>query len=282
MYDRIGVVGAGLMGSEIALVFALSGRRVRLNDTSEELISQALKRLEGVLQKGIDRGFYEPDVIERTMPLITPCHSLIDFADSDLVVEAVFENEDVKGEIFSQLDTIAATGCVFASNTSSISITALASKVSEKRRECFIGTHFFSPVSRMKLVEVIPGLDTTPEIVESVSQLCKQIGKTPIRVKDVVGFAVNRLLHAMMIEAMRLVEEGVATPEDIDVACRLGLGHPIGPFQLMDATQISLSLQVEEILHEAYGDRFKPRPIMKQMVGAGYNGKKSGRGWYKS
>jgi len=282
MYDRIGVVGAGLMGSEIALVFALSGRRVRLNDTSEELVSQALKRLEGVLQKGIDRGFYEPGVIERTMPLITPCHSLTDFADSDLVVEAVFENEDVKGEIFSQLDTIAATGCVFASNTSSISITALASKVSEKRRECFIGTHFFSPVSRMKLVEVIPGLDTTPEIVESVSQLCKQIGKTPITVKDVVGFAVNRLLHAMMIEAMRLVEEGVATPEDIDVACRLGLGHPIGPFHLMDATQISLSLQVEEILHEAYGDRFKPRPIMKQMVGAGYNGKKSGRGWYKS
>jgi 3-hydroxybutyryl-CoA dehydrogenase len=134
----------------------------------------------------------------------------------------------------------------------------------------------------MKLVEVIPGLDTTSEIVESVSQLCKEIGKTPIKVKDVVGFAVNRLLHAMMIEAMRLVEEGVATPEDIDVACRLGLGHPIGPFQLMDATQISLSLQVEEILHEAYGDRFKPRPIMKQMVGAGYNGKKSGRGWYKS
>ena len=282
MYDRIGVVGAGLMGSEIALVFALSGRRVRLNDTSEELISQALKRLERVLQKGIDRGFYEPDVIERTMQLITPCYSLTDFADSDLVVEAVFENEDVKGEIFSQLDTIVATDCVFASNTSSISITALASKVSEKRRECFIGTHFFSPVSRMKLVEVIPGLDTTSEIVESVSQLCKEIGKTPIKVKDVVGFAVNRLLHAMMIEAMRLVEEGVATPEDIDVACRLGLGHPIGPFQLMDATQISLSLQVEEILHEAYGDRFKPRPIMKQMVGAGYNGKKSGRGWYKS
>ena len=110
---------------------------------------------------------------------------------------------------------------------------------------------------------------------------CKDIGKTPIKVKDVVGFAVNRMLHAFMIEAMRLVEEGVATPEDIDLACRLGLGHAIGPFQLMDATQISLSVQVEEILHDAYGDRFKPRPLMKQMVQAGYNGKKVGRGWYK-
>ncbi|MDA0238114.1 MAG: 3-hydroxyacyl-CoA dehydrogenase family protein, partial [Proteobacteria bacterium] len=158
----------------------------------------------------------------------------------------------------------------------------LASKVSESRRTHFIGTHFFSPASRMKLVEVIPGLDTDASIVAQVMNICREIGKTPIEVKDVVGFAVNRLLHAMMIEATRLVEEGVASPEDIDVACRLGLGHPIGPFQLMDATQISLSLQVQEILCEAYGDRFKPRPIMKQMVGAGYNGKKSGRGWYKS
>jgi 3-hydroxybutyryl-CoA dehydrogenase len=134
----------------------------------------------------------------------------------------------------------------------------------------------------MKLVEVIPGMDTDRAIIEEVMNECQDIGKTPIEVKDVVGFAVNRLLHAMMIEATRLVEEGVAKPEDIDVACRLGLGHPIGPFQLMDATQISLSLQVQEILSAAYGDRFKPRPIMKQMVGAGYNGKRSGRGWYKA
>jgi len=179
------------------------------------------------------------------------------------------------------LDRLVSNDCVLASNTSSISITTLASKVSEARRSRFIGTHFFSPVSRMKLVEVIPGLDTDPLIVDQMMNACREIGKTPIEVKDVVGFAVNRLLHAMMIEATRLVEEGVASPEDIDVACRLGLGHPIGPFQLMDATQISLSLQVQEILCEAYGDRFKPRPIMKQMVGAGYNGKKSGRGWYK-
>ena len=133
----------------------------------------------------------------------------------------------------------------------------------------------------MKLVEVIPALDTDVDVLESMMNFCQDIGKTPIKVKDVVGFAVNRMLHAFMIEATRLVEEGVATPEDIDLACRLGLGHAIGPFQLMDATQISLSVQVEEILHDAYGDRFKPRPLMKQMVQAGYNGKKVGRGWYK-
>jgi 3-hydroxybutyryl-CoA dehydrogenase len=134
----------------------------------------------------------------------------------------------------------------------------------------------------MKLVEVIPALDTDDSTVAQVMAECVEIGKTPVKVKDVVGFAVNRLLHAMMIEATRLVEEGVASPADIDVACRLGLGHPIGPFQLMDATQISLSLQVQEILFDAYGDRFKPRPVMKQMVSAGYNGKRSGRGWYKA
>lgn len=281
MFNSIGVVGAGLMGSEIALVFALSGRCVKLNDTNPSLLSDSAKRLERVLQKGIDRELYAADAIEVVLPRIQFCKTLEDFAGCDLVIEAVFEDEEVKGFVFNELDRILSNECVIASNTSSISITTLASKVSEARRNRFIGTHFFSPVSKMRLVEVIPGLDTDESIVEEVMNECREIGKTPIAVKDVVGFAVNRLLHAMMIEATRLVEEGVATPEDIDVACRLGLGHPIGPFQLMDATQISLSLQVQEILCDAYGDRFKPRPIMKQMVGAGYNGKRSGRGWYK-
>ena len=281
IFKTVGVVGAGLMGSEIALVFALTGRKVKLYDTDSSLVDQAMQRLERVLGKGIDRGLYDPSVIDTALPRIERCKGLDHYSDCDLVIEAVFEDEAVKARVFSDLDRFVSNDCVLASNTSSISITTLASKVSESRRPRFIGTHFFSPVSRMKLVEVIPGLDTEPVIVEQVMNVCREIGKTPIEVKDVVGFAVNRLLHAMMIEATRLVEEGVATPEDIDVACRLGLGHPIGPFQLMDATQISLSLQVQEILCGAYGDRFKPRPIMKQMVGAGYNGKKSGRGWYK-
>ncbi|HEX4984534.1 MAG TPA: 3-hydroxyacyl-CoA dehydrogenase family protein, partial [Burkholderiales bacterium] len=142
-------------------------------------------------------------------------------------------------------------------------------------------THFFSPVSRMKLVEVIPALDTAAATADAVIAACKEAGKTPIRVKDVVGFAVNRVLHAFMIEAVRLVEEGVATPEEIDIACKLGLGHPIGPFELSDAVTNKLSLQVQEILHGAYGPRFLPRPLLKSMVRAGYDGKKAGRGWYR-
>jgi len=133
----------------------------------------------------------------------------------------------------------------------------------------------------MKLVEVIPGLDTDTQTLETVLAVCREIGKTPIKVKDVVGFAVNRILHAFMIEAIRLVEEGVATPEEIDLACKLGLGHPVGPFELNDAVSNSLSLQVQEILHQLYGPRFLPRPLLKQMVQAGYNGKKAGRGWYR-
>ena len=240
MFKTIGVIGAGLMGSEIALVFALAGRQVKLHDSNAKLLKESESRLERVLQKGISRGVYETNAIETVLSRIDLCGSLKSYSDCDLVVEAVFEDEEVKASVLSELDLIAKPTCVFASNTSSISITTLASKVSESRRARFIGTHFFSPVSRMKLVEVIPALDTDDSTVAQVMAECVEIGKTPVKVKDVVGFAVNRLLHAMMIEATRLVEEGVASPADIDVACRLGLGHPIGPFQLMDATQISL------------------------------------------
>jgi 3-hydroxybutyryl-CoA dehydrogenase len=176
---------------------------------------------------------------------------------------------------------VAAADAFIASNTSTISITTLASYVSPARRVRFIGTHYFSPVSRMRLVEVIPGLDTGDGTVGAVMDFCRDIGKAPIRVKDVVGFVVNRMLHVFMIEAIRLVEEGVCTPEEIDVACKLGLGHPVGPFELNDAVSNSLSLQAQEILFDAYGERFRPRPLLKQMVKAGYNGKKAGRGWYR-
>ena len=133
----------------------------------------------------------------------------------------------------------------------------------------------------MKLVEVIPGIDTAEHTVEALMQYSRDVGKVPIKVKDVVGFAVNRVLHAFMIEAVRLVEEGVCTPEEVDLACKLGLGHPVGPFELCDAVTNKLSLQVQEILQGAYGERFRPRPLLKQMVQAGYNGKKAGRGWYR-
>lgn len=279
--QKIGVVGAGLMGAEIALVFALAGKDVLLNDVSDEALERALGNLAKVLDKGIQRHFYTEEQKAGALRRLTTTTDLGRYADRDMVIEAVFEDEKVKAETFRKLDGICGARCIIASNTSSISISGLASNVGAARRPNFLGTHFFSPVSRMKLVEVIPGLDTADDVVEATMAVCREAGKTPIRVKDVVGFAVNRVLHAFIVEACRLVEEGVATPEDIDLACKLGLGHPIGPFELMDATQNSLSLQVQNILREAYGERFHPRPLLKQMVQAGYNGKRAGRGWYR-
>jgi 3-hydroxybutyryl-CoA dehydrogenase len=281
MIQMVGVVGAGLMGSEIALVFALAGRDVLLSDTSEDNLKRAKDNLAKILEKGVGRGFYKADDVQPALGRLQTTTDLSRYADRDLVIEAVFESEPVKAEVFRKLDGICRAGCIIASNTSTISITALSAYVGAGRRRDFLGTHFFSPVSRMKLVEVIPALDTAPETVDVVIEACKQAAKTPIRVKDVVGFAVNRLLHAFMIEAVRLVEEGVATPEEVDLACKLGLGHPVGPFELSDAVTNNLSLQVQEILHGAYGPRFLPRPLLKSMVQAGYNGKKAGRGWYK-
>jgi 3-hydroxybutyryl-CoA dehydrogenase len=280
-FSKIGVVGAGMMGSEIALVFALGGHDTLLSDRDKAYAEAALARLRGVLEKGVPRGFWSEQQAAEALSRLKVADSLADYADRDLVIEAVFEDEAIKGEIFKQLAEIVRDDCVLASNTSSISISVLGSYLPEARRPRFLGTHFFSPVSRMKLVEVIPGLDTDAVVVQSVSEALTAVGKTPVTVKDVVGFAVNRLLHIFFIEAVRLVEEGVATPEDIDTACKLGLGHPVGPFELMDGVTNSLSLDVQEILHEAYGDRFLPRPLFKQLVKAGYNGRKAGRGWYR-
>ena len=281
MFDKVGVIGAGLMGSEIALVCALAGRDVLLADTSDDALSRARDGLARVVDKGTQRGFYVAGAGEAALGRITTTTDLAAFADRDLVTEAVFENEEVKAGIFRVLDQVCRPDAVIASNTSTISITGLASYVGVERRGRFLGTHYFSPVSRMKLVEVIPGIDTDAATVDDVVAFCRDIGKAPIRVKDVVGFAVNRMLHVFMIEAIRLVEEGVCTPEEVDIACKLGLGHPVGPFELSDAVTNRLCLQAQEIMHGAYGERFRPRPLLKQMVQAGYNGKKAGRGWYR-
>lgn len=278
--QRVGVIGAGLMGAEIGWVCALSGRDVLLTDTTEEALKRAKENLGRILEKGIQRGFYQ-ESDRAALDRIRTTVNLADHADRDLIVEAVFEDEQVKAGIFGTLDKVCKPDATLVSNTSTISITTLASYVSPERRGRFAGTHYFSPVSRMKLVEVIPALDTDEATVAALMAFSRSIGKTPIRVKDVVGFAVNRMLHVFVIEAIRLVEEGVCTPEEIDTACRLGLGHPIGPFELLDATTNSLSLQAQGILHDAYGERFRPRPLLKQMVKAGYNGKRAGRGWYR-
>jgi 3-hydroxybutyryl-CoA dehydrogenase len=280
-FTKIGVVGAGMMGSEIALIFALAGRPTILADRDRAAADAALSKMKALAERGASRNFWTAAAAAAALENLRVVDGLEDFADRDLIIEAVFEDEAVKADVFRHLDAVLAPGAGLTSNTSSISITSLAASVSPGRRRRFVGVHFFSPVTRMKLVEVIPGMDADEVYVDEVRAELEAVGKTPIRVKDVVGFAVNRLLHALVIESIRLVEEGVCAPADIDTACRLGLGHPIGPFELLDNTANSLSQSVHEILYKAYGERFLPRPLLRQMVAAGYDGRKAGRGWYR-
>lgn len=279
--EKIGVVGAGLMGAEIALVFALAGHEVRLSDTGEAQLAGAVERLGRVMDRGIQRGVYKDEEKPLALARIATTVALDPFADCDFVTEAVFEDEAVKAETYRKLDAICKPSCIFASNTSTIPISTLAAYVSEARRPRFIGTHYFSPASRMKLVEIIPAFDTAAETLDTAMRLMRQNDKVAVAVKDVAGFAVNRMFLIFLNEAVRLVEEGVATPEDIDTACKLGLGHPMGPFELMDATTSKLCLQVSEILHDAYGERFRPPALLKQRVKAGFTGGRNARGWRK-
>lgn len=277
---KAGVVGAGMMGSEIALCFAMAGIKVAIKDIQMDFVKAGVDRAGKALDKLIKKGQFDASKKDATLSLLETSDTYDAFQDADVVVEAVAEDLHVKRRSFAELDKSCKPQCVFTTNTSSLRVTALATAVSEDRRKRFLGTHFFSPVSVMKLVEVVPGLETEEHVVTTVMDICRAIGKTPIRVKDVAGFAVNRLLHAMWIEAERCVEEGVATPEDIDIACRLGLGHPVGPFQLMDLVTNELTLNIQEILHQTYGPRFMPRPVLRQKVDAGHSGRKTGKGWY--
>lgn len=279
--EKVGVVGAGLMGAEIALVFALAGHEVLLSDTGEAQLAAALQRIDRALDRGLQRGWYKDEEKPLALARITTSVPLDPFAQCDFVTEAVFEDEAVKAETYKKLDALCPPACIIASNTSTIPISTLASYVGEARRPRFIGTHYFSPASRMKLVEVIPHFDTAPETVDTALRLMRECDKTAIRIKDVAGFAVNRMFLIFLNEAVRLVEDGVATPEDIDTACKLGLGHPMGPFELMDATSSKLCLQVSEILHDAYGERFRPPALLKQRVKAGLVGGRNARGWRK-
>jgi 3-hydroxybutyryl-CoA dehydrogenase len=279
--EKVGVVGAGLMGAEIALVFALAGHEVLLSDTGEAQLQAALGRLDRALDCGVQRGWYKEEEKPLALSRITTTVPLDPFAACDFVTEAVFEDEGVKAETYKKLDALLPAHAILASNTSTIPISTLASYVSEARRPNFVGTHYFSPASRMKLVEVIPAFDTSLETFDTAMRLMREADKVAVKIKDVAGFAVNRMFLIFLNEAVRLVEEGVATPEDIDTACKLGLGHPMGPFELMDATTSKLCLQVSEILHDAYGERFRPPALLQQRVKAGFVGGRSARGWRK-
>ena len=278
--DEVGVIGAGMMGGEIALCFAMYGYDVIMKETDYKLAQKGKDRLGRALDKAIQKGKIQTEDKAPVLNRIKPTDQYESLKGVDLMVEAVFEDLETKKEVFSQLDGLCKPDCIFATNTSSIPITLLATSVGKERVGQFLGSHFFSPASVMRLVEVIPGLETEEGTINFIMDCCKKIGKVPIRVKDVTGFAVNRILHSMWIEANRLVEEGVATPEDIDTACRLGLGHPIGPYALMDLTSNDLNLSVQQILYQTYGERFRPRPILKQKVNANHLGRKTGRGWY--
>ena len=274
---KVGVVGAGMMGAEIALCCAKAGMDVLMKEISQELADKGKKTIDKILSKSVEKGKLDASEKEGILGRVTPQASNAGFEDVDIVIEAILEVIDIKQNLFKELDAVCKPECLFASNTSSISITKLASAA---RPERFVGLHFFSPASIMQLVEVIPGLMTSQETVDMSMAFCEAIGKKPVKVRNVEGFVVNRILLAMMNEAYRLLDEGVATIEDIDTACMLGLGHPVGPFRLSDNISLDLLSKVFDILNDAYGDRFKAPGIFREHLDAGRIGRKAGKGWY--
>ena len=276
--NKVAVVGAGMMGAEIALCFALNGASVLLKDINLELSAAGKKRIEGILNKWSEEGKIEQDECKRVLQRVIPQDDYSGFNELDLVIEAALEDIDIKHKVFMELDEVCNERCLFASNTSSIPITKLAAGTS--RPGLFIGMHFFSPASVMNLVEVIPGLDTSETTIGKAMDITREIGKEPVRVADRAGFLVNRLLFAFFNEAWRVVNEGAASPEDIDKAVKLGLGHPVGIFQLQDLVGLDNALSVSNILWEEYGERFKPSPILKRKVAANHIGRKVKKGWF--
>ncbi|MBK5253958.1 MAG: 3-hydroxyacyl-CoA dehydrogenase family protein [Peptostreptococcaceae bacterium] len=280
MIKKVGVVGAGMMGAEIALCFARAGYHTVLSDMTQEIAEGGKLKQEAVLDKGIKKGKITKEDKEATLANVYPTCDINEMSDCDFIVEAVLEVFDIKKSIYESLDKVCKESTIIASNTSSISISKLASSVSEERKDKFVGTHFNSPASVMKLVEVVPGLLTSDETVTQVIELLEAVDKVAVRVKDVVGFGLNRLFHVMYLEACRLVEEGVCTPEDVDKICKYGLGHPMGIFALLDITGHDLNQNVDEILFEAYGERFRPSPQITRLVDSGRLGRKTGAGFY--
>lgn len=276
---KIGVLGAGMMGAEIALCFAMNGYETVLTDVNQELANKGKEKQAAALDRRIAKGKMTEDQKEQILGRVSASGNLTDMADCDLIVEAVLESLDIKTNAYKHMDMVCKPETIIASNTSSISITKLAAAVGPDR--AFIGTHFNSPASIMKLVEVIPGLQTREETVDTVFEVLRSIGKEPVRVKDVVGFALNRMFHVFYLEACRLVEEGVCSVEDVDKICLYGLGHPMGIFKLIDQTGHDLNMNVDEILFSAYGERFRPSPQIQRLRDAGRLGRKSGAGFYE-
>ncbi len=276
---QIAVIGGGTMGNGIAHVFAQNGYDVLLVDTKQEYLDRALAAIKKNLERQAKKGAIGPDDISSTMGRIKPALKLDEAKVADIVIEAVFEDPHVKGDIFEELDSICKPETIFASNTSSLPITALAADT--KRPDKFIGMHFMNPVPVMKLVEIIRGIATSDETYRTVKDLAEKVGKTPVEVNDYPGFISNRVLMPMINEAIYCLMEGVAKAEDIDTVMKLGMNHPMGPLTLADFIGLDVCLDIMDVLYEGYSDsKYRPCPLLKKMVQAEYLGRKSGRGFY--
>jgi 3-hydroxybutyryl-CoA dehydrogenase len=277
--QQIGVVGAGTMGNGIAQACAVAGIPVVMTDIAQAAVDRGLKTIDGSLERLVKKDKLTAEAKARAMGLVTTATDTVALKDCDLVIEAATENLELKLKLFAALDGLAKPGAIIASNTSSISITKLAAAT--KRPEQVIGMHFFNPVPVMQLVELIRGLATSDATYAAVEAVTKQLGKTPVKVKNSPGFVVNRMLCPMINEAVFALSEGLATAQEIDEAMKLGCNHPIGPLALCDLIGVDVQLAVMQVLYEGFKDsKYRPAPLLVEMVEAGYLGRKSGRGFY--
>ena len=276
---QIGVVGAGTMGNGIAQACAVVGIPVVMTDIAQAMVDRGLKTIDGSLERLVKKEKLTAEAKARAMGLVKTSTDTAALKDCDLIVEAATENLELKLKLFAALDALAKPDAIIASNTSSISITRLAAAT--KRPDKVIGMHFFNPVPVMQLVELIRGLATSEATYAAVEAVAKQLGKTPVKVKNSPGFVVNRMLCPMINEAIFAFAEGLATAQEIDDAMKLGCNHPIGPLALCDLIGLDVQLAVMQVLYEGFKDsKYRPAPLLVEMVEAGYLGRKAGRGFY--
>ena len=276
---KMAVVGAGTMGNGIAHVFAQGGWQVTLIDVAEAQLEKALVVIRKNMDRQVKKGALSEEDRDDALERIATATELKQASDAELVVEAAIEAADLKFQLFEKLNEITSADTILASNTSSISITEIAAHTD--RADKVIGMHFMNPVPMMKLVEVIRGLGTSDETTARVTEISSSLGKTPVEVSDYPGFVANRILMPMINEAAYCVMEGVATPESVDTVMKLGMAHPMGPLTLADFIGLDVCLAIMEVLHEGLGDdKYRPCPLLRNMVRAGYLGRKSGRGFY--
>lgn len=275
---KIGIIGAGTMGTGIAQVAATSGFEAILCDVAQEYLERSQKTIDKSLSRLIEKGKVEEDK-EAVLSRIKTTVDLADIRDSDFVIEAVFEDFEVKKKVLEEVDKILPPGVILASNTSSISITRLASLTN--RPSQFMGMHFMNPVPLMTLVELIKGMATSQETFDQVKELAEKLGKVPVEANDFPGFISNRILLPMINEAVYALMEGVGTAEAIDTVMKLGMNHPMGPLALADLIGLDVCLHIMEVLYEGFKDtKYRPCPLLKKMVDAGYLGRKTGQGFY--